>query len=380
MEAPGHLHIRHGVNSTSGERTQPAHCCQNPAMAGTSFDTRRVPVEGAVGMTGEVAGAAGRQAGVRHSAARRAGAMFGVVLASSMVLAAAVPTRSAAEVPGARLFAAHALALRAEGADATRTAAEVLALMPGSGRVRDELLPLLWGPFFENAIVQLGRLGSRAPVALYYNPLLDVAVLARWEREGEGYRVASVRALPGERLGEPGAASPLLPEWMGAGDGALDALVRIAAARLAVFRREHPAEESTAGNDGATFASAAGDMRTVLPRLVWNAASRAQWTEEMGKWLQPALAGVEAALDARDSGAVAAAAPETDAQTAETLAALPPAFASRLALDMVLPAGERERLLIGSLPEDGALYVFVQCRLGAEACALRRFSLLSVSG
>ena len=306
--------------------------------------------------------------------------MFGALLAASMVLAAALPARSSGEAPGARLFAAHALALRAEGAGATGTAAVVLASMPGSGRVGDELLPLLWSPFFENAIVQLGRLGSLAPVALYYNPLLDVAVLARWEKQGEGYRVASVRALPGERLGEPGAAAPLLPEWMGAGDGALDALARTAAARLAVFRRAHPANESTAGRDGTTFASAAADMRAVLPRLVWNAASRAQWTEEMGSWLRPALAEVEAALDTSDAGAPAVAAPETDAETAQALAELPPAFASRLVLDLVLPAGERERLLIGSLPEDGAVYVFVQCRLGAEACALRRFTLLSVSG
>ena len=332
-------------------------------------------------MSGEAAGkSGGRRAGMSTAAGRRAGAALGALLAASMVLAAALPARSAEEGPDARRFAAHALALRAEGAGATGTAAEVLAFMPGSGRVGDELLPLLWGPFFENAIVQLGRLGSPAPAALYYNPLLDVAVLARWEKQGEGYRVASVRALPGERLGEPGAAAPLLPEWMGAGDGALDALAETATARLAVFRRAHPAEESTAGRDGATFASAAADMRAVLPRLVWNAASRAQWTEGMESWLRPALAEVEAALDTHDAGALAAAAPETDAETAQALAALPPAFASRLVLDLVLPAGEGERLLVGSLPEDGAVYVFAQCRLGAEACALRRFTLLSVSG
>ena len=331
-------------------------------------------------MTGEVTGAAARRGGLLPAAGRGGGAALGALLAASMVLAVALPARSAGEAPGARLFAAHALALRAEGAGATGTAAEVLALIPGSGRVGGELLPLLWGSFFENAIVQLGRLGSPAPVALYYNPLLDVAILARWEKQAEGYRVASVRALPGERLDVPSAAAPLLPEWMGAGDGAVDALARTAAARLAAFRRAHPANESTAGRDGATFASAADDMRAVLPRLVWNAASQAQWTEEMGSWLRPALAEVEAALDTSDAGALAAAAPETDAETARALAELPPAFASRLVLDLVLPAGERERLLIGSLPEDGAVYVFVQCRLGAEACALRRFTLLSVSG
>ena len=332
-------------------------------------------------MTGDAMGTMGRRAGINPAAGRRPGAMLGAMLAASMVVAAALPARSAAEASDARLFAAHALALRAEGADATGAAAEVLASMPGSGRVGDELLPFLWGPFFENAIVQLGRLPSPSPVALYYNPACSTW---RCSPGGRSWRkvTGSPRsaALPGERLGETGAAAPLLPEWMGAGDGAVDALAWIATARLAAFRRAHPSGESSAGRDASTFAAAAADMRAVLPRLVWNAASRAQWTEEMESWLRPALAGVEAALEARDAGVLAAAAPETDAKSAETLAALPPAFASRLVLDMVLPAGERERLLVGSLPEDGAVYVFVQCRLGAEACALRRFSLLSVSG
>ena len=85
-------------------------------------------------------------------------------------------------------------------------------------------------------------------------------------------------------------------------------------------------------------------------------------------------------MDARDAGVLTAAAPHTDPQTAQALAGLSAAFAARLTLDMVLPAGERERLLIGSLPEDGDVYVFVQCRLSGGACVLRRFALLSLSG
>ena len=44
----------------------------------------------------------------------------------------------------------------------------------------------LWRPFFANAVVALGRLPSSAPVALYYNPLLDVAVATLWEKQDGG--------------------------------------------------------------------------------------------------------------------------------------------------------------------------------------------------
>ena len=108
-------------------------------------------------------------------AGTRAGAVCGVVLVA--VVAAALPASSAAAESPARLFAAHALALRAAGVAGEEPAAEVLVAMPGAGVAGDaESLSVLWRPFFANAIVKLGRLRSPAPVALYYNPLLDVAV------------------------------------------------------------------------------------------------------------------------------------------------------------------------------------------------------------
>ena len=58
-----------------------------------------------------------------------------------------------------------------------------------------------------------------------------------------------------------------------------------------------------------------------------------------------------------------AAAPATDAATAEAIAGLPAGFAKRLVLDMVLSAGKDGRLLIGSLPDDGEMYFLVLCRV-----------------
>ena len=307
----------------------------------------------------------------------RVGVLAGAVLAAVVLVASAAPARSAEVEPDAGAFVGDVLALRTAGVNGK--AAVMLAEMPGAGRVGGEArLGVLWAPFFDNAIVKLGRLQSPVPVALYYNPLLDVALLTLWERQGEPYRVVSVRALPGERLAEPGVEVPPGPSWMAAEDGALEALELTTAARLAAFRVTHPAEAREPGRDTSTFAAAAADFKAALPRLVWNAAQRTRWSEEARPWLRPVLAVVEAVLGAGQAGALRGVAPETGAEVAAALAQMPAGFAAGLALDMALDIGAGEHLLIGSLPEDGDVYVLARCRLEGGVCGLRRFGLVSL--
>lgn len=287
-------------------------------------------------------------------------------------------TAAAEEEAGPRLFAAHALSLRAEGVAGGAAAGAALAAIPGAAAVGDEeSLVLPWRPFFANAIVELGRLRSPAPVALYYDPLLDVALLSLWEAREGGYRLASVHALPGERLADPAADFALAPPWMGAADGPLNGLVRIAGERLAAFHRAHPAA-AVEGAVPAAFAGAAADMRAAWPRLLWNAARAARWTDGSLPWLEGALAGVERALAASTPAGVLRAAPETAAGAAAALAGLPPVFAERLGLDAILEAGADDRLIFASLPEDGDIYLVAHCRLGGAVCAPRQLVLLSV--
>ena len=240
------------------------------------------------------------------------------------------------------------------------------------------MLPVLWRPFFENAIVKLGRLHAEAPVALYYNPLLDVALVTFWERREGNYRIASIRALPGERLSTPETPAPTLPEWMGAYDS-VAALADIAHQRLTAFRRAHPAQLREGAYDGVTFSAAASDMRAALPRLIWLLAIRAQWAAETNAWLIPVVAKIDEAMASGDVAAILATASDTDAQTALALARLPPRFAERLTLDMTLEIGGPDRLLIVSSVDDGDIYVFILCRLKESACRLRRFALLSLT-
>ncbi len=287
-------------------------------------------------------------------------------------------TSAGAEPPDPKRFAAQALALRVAAIERNDVATRILAAIPGSAPA--DILPDLWHPFFENAIVKLGQLRAPVPVALYYNPLLDLALITNWERKDGHYRVAAIRGMPGERLADPTATVSDQPAWMVA-DDPITTLARVTATRLDTFRQAHPANAQDAtGRNGLTFAAAAANMRAALPRLLWNAGIRTQWTEKTEPWLFPALARIDEALAARSAAALTAAAPDTDTTIAEAIADLPAAFAAHLTLDMVLPAGKEKRLLIGSMPDDGDVYLFVLCRMEGPDCPLRRFMLSSLSG
>ena len=300
------------------------------------------------------------------------------VIGLTMGVMLVVVGSAAAEPPDPTRFAAQALAFRVAAIERNDVATRILAAIPGSGPA--EVLPDLWHPFFENAIVKLGRLRAPMPVALYYNPLLDLALITDWERKDGRYRVAAIRALPGERLADPTATVPDQPAWMVA-DDPITTLVRVTATRLDTFRQTHPANAQDAtGRNGLTFAAAAANMRAALPRLLWNAGIRTQWTAETEPWLFPALAQIDQALAARTTDALTAAAPDTDTTNAGAIANLPAAFAARLTLDMILPTGKDKRLLIGSMPDDGDVYLFILCRMEGADCALRRFMVASLSG
>lgn len=286
---------------------------------------------------------------------------------------------SPAQESPARLFAAHVLALRTAGVAGTESATTVLAGVPGA-KIEGEIesLSVLWSPFFTNAVVKLGRLRPPKPVALYYNPLLDVALVTTWEKHEGGYHVTAARALPGERLLAQNAGAPLRPKWTAAKDGPIAALRHVTATRLAAFRRAHPAEAVQVERDATTVAVAAADMRAALPRLIWNVAMRVQWAGKQAAWLEPVLHRMDAALATHDAATIRKAAPETDAATAETLAGLPTAFTTGLTLDMTIEAGGNDRLVVASAPGDGHVYAFALCRLHDGNCALQRFLLTSL--
>lgn len=101
----------------------------------------------------------------------------------------------------------------------------------------------LWSHFMEGAIVKLGHLPSEAPVVMYYNPLVDVAVLTVWAARPRRYDLTSFRAVPGERIRDGEAGFALAPDWRLA-ERPLGALRESAAARLATFGAAYPVESA----------------------------------------------------------------------------------------------------------------------------------------
>jgi len=145
------------------------------------------------------------------------------------------------------------------------------------------------------------------------------------------------------------------------------------------FGRHHPAEAQAPGRAMSTFADAAANAREAMARLSWNATQRSVWVDTGLPWLDAMLNKVEGALSSGDTASLTAAAPETDAGTAAALAQMPRGFVERLSLDMVLGAAENGRLLVGSIPEEGGVYVLAACQMVDGVCELRRFALLSVT-
>ena len=239
--------------------------------------------------------------------------------------------------------------------------------------------PRCGGPFFENAVVKLGRLNASIPVALYFNPLLDVALFTLWRRQGDAYVVHRARVLPGERLDGPGGPVSLFPAWIATKSPPPTAMARTTAQRLERFAMRHPAEAQLPGGTMSTFADAAENARDGLARLAWNAAQRSAWADEGLPWLAATLSRIDDALNTGEGASLTALALETDAGTAAALAQLPRGFVERLSLDMVVGAAENSRLIVGSVPEEGGVYIFAACRMTDGACELRRLALLSVT-
>ena len=276
-----------------------------------------------------------------------------------------------------RQFAAYALELRDLGVAGDEQFSDFVRTMPGSRIVDEKVLHPLWRSSISNTIVKLGRLRSDSPVSMYYDPLLDIAVLAYWVRENDALRIASARALPAERMSDSKTQASPTPEWLSSDKSTIEALVSVTERRLSAFEQMHPAQSIEAAKNTTTFASAAGDMRMVLLRLIQNAERQSKWTAPDYAWLESLLSLVEELLALQDVYLLIANAPDTDRETASALTELPSQYIADLALDMVLEYDE-QRLLIGSSVQDGDTYVIVLCTLSAESCELRKLALVSL--
>ena len=294
-------------------------------------------------------------------------------------------TVETAVLPDMSVLERQSLDLRQSAIDRADMALGVLDLIPGiswllpqdvSEAERGSILKQLWGSFFENAVVEIRDEETAAPSVLYYNPLLDVALLTHWERPTILFhRIKGLRVLPGERLSATDTAVPAAPGWM-TGATPIETLYNTTSERLSAFRNgQVPEYEGTADQ---RYELAVRDLRLAQPRLEWNMLQRAQWHGESNGWLSGTVAAIEETLSLGDAAALLARAVETEFETATALVNLPEGFVDSLTLDMVLNYEEEDRLLVISLPDDGNVYIMAQCRLipDARLCLPRKYFLV----
>lgn len=321
-------------------------------------------------------------------------AMIGAMLlvlprTSPVAIAADTTTGAAGSGPAAKTaFQTYALALRQAGVERTDIALHVFGLIPGVSRLlpptasdveQDVILGAIWGPFFENAIVEVGNVKTPAPIAIYYNPLLDVALWTQWERSNDlSYRITRLRAAPGERLTVSDVEVPATPRWM-TEVAPVEALSEITIERLSSHLFDSSFLDS--GNlEDVAYDQAAQELRAAQLRLEWNMLQRSQWSVAYAQWLSKTISVIEETMELKDAAALVSRAPDTDPETSMIIADLPDGFVSDLVLDMVLEYDEEYRILIISMQSDGEIYVLIHCRLDLDAkvCMPRQYVLAKV--
>jgi hypothetical protein len=110
----------------------------------------------------------------------------------------------------------------------------------------------IWSFFFKGTLTKLGRLNSPSPLIVYYNPIVDVAVVEACRYEGSVVNCTEACALPGESMDNFEASR--VPVWLEQ-DRPLDAFERNAGTRMAVFERDQPADAGQANPWRAKYCS-----------------------------------------------------------------------------------------------------------------------------
>lgn len=315
-----------------------------------------------------------------------------VALASTALGVGSLPVESATGQAGecaqeitrddrryARVFARHVLdfasAMRNRGLPAWN-----VALPHGGAQEYSAAAEHQWRRFFDNIGISFGRMRSSAPMAVFYNPVLDIALLSLWEKQDDGYAPTSVRMLPGEKLQEPGvwlhpAVFSSEPSWSANENSPLAALGRTARSRVDSFHSAHPVGSLEPWRDESTLADMDMEARLVMQRLV-------KWDEKQRRmrawWVQAVLADIVDLLAERDPAGLLGSAPDTAPHVAYALTRVPADFRTTFVLQMVLEGSAGERLLVGSL-RDTLTVISVTCRWSGGGCAPREFEMMDLS-
>lgn len=149
-----------------------------------------------------------------------------------------------------RVTLREAVTTRALAVEAVGVIEPLLQSMPIGVMARDPVSlhrrQLAWSVFFRGTLLKLGQMQSTTPLALHYNPLLDVAVIQGCNLGRGGLtQCTKLCAFPGETLAGTTPAS--VPSWFAGTDSdPLKRMSDLAASRVRSFARNYPVDSTNA--------------------------------------------------------------------------------------------------------------------------------------
>jgi hypothetical protein len=166
------------------------------------------------------------------------------------------PTPTLPFTPQPGVVLQNAVLTRALGIESPRAITPQLDAMPKGVITRDQsTLPqrlTIWSFFLKGTLIKLGRLNSPNPVIVFYNPLVDVALVQGCHYDRAVIKCDQACALPGESMDNLKAAR--VPAWL-LEKLPMDAFERTAGIRMAVFERDQPADATVSDDWRSKYCS-----------------------------------------------------------------------------------------------------------------------------
>ena len=162
----------------------------------------------------------------------------------------------------------------------------------------------IWSEFFKGSLLKLGGLESERPLALFYNPVFDVAVVRGCDVAVNGQPLSCdlLCALPGEALaGEPVTDTP--PGWLTA-DDPLRQLRQLTSMRVRAFEAAHPANGANVVQWRADYCGeklqAAAELRMIEGVRALSGLETAAFQSAIADYLQKAASEAETGQGSTD--------------------------------------------------------------------------------
>ena len=284
------------------------------------------------------------------------------------------------------LFLSTALSLRTAMVLHSDVAWPYYMMMPQTSYSTDptyiKLRPLFWSMMFRDSIVRVADITSKSPLAFYYNPLIDVTVIAKWDQRGDRrYDLVDIIAVPGEYFDGVSPVPPAspMPRWLvNQQQGLAGELRRFTQAHLKKLAERFPvaSQDDRALGKSIEFQGIKkwqepAEQRILFHLLQLRAASHPPLKEPVERLLKN--------LQTADKPHILQIAEKASAPDLDALLGMDPQLRRQLELSGLYRSEDGGALLLFSLPHDGNIFLQALFKnIGPDQFRVERIGLIDL--